>query len=140
MPCWPGRCRMWQLSRADRNAQDKLSLLSAWATGWSLSPVRAHDLDRLVGRYSCFQQLAGGPALFFDEVRDEQPVARVTPISLHRGDIDRMVAESVPKFLERLPVLDAYIVGEPFPYPLGHEKASEADVLSRDDMGEFVGT
>jgi hypothetical protein len=51
-----------------------------------------------------------------------------------------MVAKSVAKFLERLPVLDAYIVSEPFPYPFGHEKASEADVLSRDDMGEFVGT
>src|ERR1700730_11240430 len=125
MPCWPGRCRTRQLSSADRNAQDNSRFCAHEPRAWSLSPVRAHDLNRFVGRYSCFQQLADGPALFFDEVRDEQPVARVTPVSLHHGDIDRMVAERVAKFLERLAVLDAYIVGEPFPYPLGHEKASE---------------
>jgi hypothetical protein len=54
--------------------------------------------------------LTSGPALFLDEVRDEQPVPRIAPISLHHADIDWVVAKGVPKFLERLAVLDTDVV------------------------------
>src|SRR5215475_6214584 len=56
------------------------------------SLIRAHDLNCLVERQSCLQKRAGGPALFLDEITDEQPVARIAAVTHPHRHIDGAVA------------------------------------------------
>src|SRR5262249_25677546 len=104
------------------------------------SLIRAHDLNCLVERQSCLQKRAGGPALFLDEISDEQPVARIAAVTHPHRHIDGAVAERVAQLLERFPVLDSHVIGPAFPYPLGHEEPSKTEVLAGNDVRELVGT
>src|SRR5262249_29616592 len=84
------------------------------------------------------QQLIDGPTLFLDEVRHQQPVARIGSIPDPHLVIHDPIAERVAQLLERLPVLDPDIVGKPLPDPLWHVQTAEAEMLPGDDVGDLV--
>src|SRR5262245_27658051 len=105
-----------------------------------LSPLRVcpHDLRCLVLRQSCLQEVVDGPAPSLDEIRHEQPVSRIEAILHHHRDIHGSIAERAPQLFERLTILDGHIVGETFPYPSRHAKASETDMFPDNDVSELV--
>src|SRR5215475_4742566 len=100
--------------------------------------VRAHELGRFVFRQSRLQELIDRPTLPLDEVRYQQPVARVEAIFDPHRDIDRPVAKRIAQLFERLAVLYGDIVGQSLPYPLRNVQAGETDMFPGNHMSEFV--